>query len=189
MLWAFELHLGASLLRLLLDCPYGSVQFSSVTQSCLTLWDPMDCSTPCLPVHHQLLEFTKIHVRWVGDAIQPSHPLSIHFFSCLQSFPESGSFPMNQFFTSGGQSIGLSVSASVLPMNVQDWLPLGWTGWISLHSQESSSTPQFKNINSSVLSFLYSLTLTSIHDYWKNHSFELTDLCWQSNVSAFWYAV
>ena len=97
------------------------------------------------------------------------------FSSCLQSFPESGSFPMSQFFTSGGQSIGVSASASVLPMNIQDWFPLGWTGWISLQSrdsQESSPTPQFKSISSSVLSFLYSSTLTSIHDYWKNHSFD-----------------
>ena len=73
-----------------------------------------------------------------------------------------------------GQSIGASASASVLPMNIQDWFPLGWTGWISLQprdSQESSPTPQFKSINSSVLSFLYGPALTSIHDYWKSHSF------------------
>ena len=78
--------------------------------------------------------------------------------SCPQSFPASGSFPMSQLFASGGQSIGVSASASVLPMNAQDWSPLGWTGWISLHprdSQESSPTPQFKSINSWVLSFLY----------------------------------
>ena len=96
--------------------------FSSVVQSCPTLCDPMDCSTPDLPVHHQLLEFTRIHVHWVSDAIQPSHPV-IPFSSSLQSFPESGSFQMSQFFTSGGQSIGVSAS-SVLPMNIQDWFPL-----------------------------------------------------------------
>ena len=87
----------------------------------------------------------------------------IPFSSCLQSFPASGSFPMSQFFTSGGQSIGASDSASVLPINIQDWFPLGWTDWISLQSkksQESSPTPQFKNINSSALSFLYTPTLT-----------------------------
>ena len=81
----------------------------------------------------------------------------------------------SQFFASGGQSIGVSASASVLPMNIQDWLTLGWTGWISLQSkdfQESSPTPQFKSINSSVLRFHCSPTLTSIHDYWKNHSFD-----------------
>ena len=99
----------------------------------------------------------------------------IPFSSCLQSFPASGSSPMSQFFASGGQSIGVSASASVLPMNSQDWFPLGWTGWISLQSrdsQESSPTPQFKSINSSVLSFLYSPTLTSVHDYWKNYSLD-----------------
>ena len=97
------------------------------------------------------------------------------FSSCLQSFPASGSFPMSQFFTSGGQSTGASASASVLPVNIQDWFPLGWTDWISLQSkgpQESSPTPQFKSISSSALNFLYSPTLTSIHDYWKNHSFD-----------------
>ena len=94
--------------------------------------------------------------------------------SCLQSFPASGSFLMSQFFASGGQGTRASASASVLPMNIQDWSPLGWTGWISLQSKGLSrvfSKPQFKSINSSVLSFLYSPTLTSIHDYWKNHSF------------------
>ena len=93
----------------------------------------------------------------------------IPFSSHLQSFPESGSFTMSQFFTSGGHNIGVSASASVLPMNIQDWFPLGWTELIlsSRDSQESSPAPQFKSINSSVLSFLYSPTLTSIHDYWK----------------------
>ena len=79
--------------------------------------------------------------------------------SCLQSFPALGSFPMSQFFTSGGQSIGVSASASVLPMNIQDWFPLGWTSLISLQSrdsQESFPTPKFKSINSLALSFLYS---------------------------------
>ena len=82
-------------------------------------------------------------------------------FSCLQSFPASGSFPMSQFFTSGGENIRVSALASVLPMNIQDWFPLVWTGWISCSprdSQESSPTSQFKSINSSVLSFLYSPT-------------------------------
>ena len=106
--------------------------FSSVAQLCLTLCDLMDCSTPGLPVHHQLLEFTQTHVHWVGGAIQPSHPL-LSFSSCLQSFPASGSFQMSQFFASGGQSI--RALASVLPMNIQNWFPLGWTGWISLQSK------------------------------------------------------
>ena len=82
----------------------------------------------------------------------------------------------------GGQSIRTSASASVLPMNIQGWSPLGWTGWISLRprdSQESSPTPQFKGTNSLVLSLFYGPNLTSIHEYWKDHSFDSTDLCWQ----------
>ena len=111
-----------------------SIQFSSAAQSCPTLCYPMNCSKPGLLVHHQLPEFTKIYVHWVGDAIQPSHPV-IPFSSCLQSFPAPGSFQMSQFFASGGQSIGVSGSSSVLLMNTQDWSPLGWTGWISLQSK------------------------------------------------------
>ena len=88
----------------------------------------MDCSTPGFPDHHQLPELTQTYVHRVGDAIQPSS-------SCLQSFQASGSFLMSQLFTSGGQSIVSSASASVLPMNIQDWFPLGWTGWISLQSK------------------------------------------------------
>jgi len=99
----------------------------------------------------------------------------IPFSSCLQSFPASGSFPVSQICTSGDQSIGASAPASVLPMNTQDWSPLGPTDWSPCSprgSQESSPTPQFKSINSLVLSFLSSPTLTSIHDYWKNHSLD-----------------
>ena len=90
-------------------------------------------------------------------------------------FPAIRVFPVSQFFASGGQSIRASASTSVFPMNTQDWSPLGWTGWISLQSKGLSkvfSTPQSKSINSSALSFLYSPTLTSIHDYWKNQSFD-----------------
>ena len=105
-------------------------QFSSVAQSCPTLWDPMNRSTP---VHHKLPEFTQTHVHQVGDSIQPSHPLlSASPPFCPQSLPASGSFPMSQLFTWGGQSTGVSASASVLPMNTQDWSFSGWTGWISL---------------------------------------------------------
>ena len=109
--------------------------------------------------------------RWCHLAISYS---VIPFSSCPQSFPASGSFQMSHLFASGGQSTGVSASTSVLPMNTQDSSPLGWTGWSPCSpgdSQESSPTPQFKSINSSVLSFLYSPILTSIHDYWKNHSF------------------
>ena len=112
-------------------------QFSSVTQSCPTLCDPLDCSSPGLPVHHQLLEFTQTHVH----RVMTCHPMWCHpiisssivpFSSCLQSFPALGSFQMSQFFASDGQRIGVSASVSVLPVNIQDWSPLGWTGWISL---------------------------------------------------------
>ena len=144
----------------------------SITQSCLTLWphglqhtrlpcpspSPRACSNSC-PLS-----------QWCHPTISSSVVL---FSSCLQSFPASGSFLMSRLFVSGGQSIGVSTSASDHPKNSQGWFPLGLTGWLSLQSkgsQESSPTPQFKSINSLVLSLLYAPTLTSIHDYWKNHS-------------------
>ena len=92
-----------------------SVQFNSVAQSCPTLCDPMNRSTPSLPVHHQLPEFTQTHVHRVSDAIQTSHPLSSPFSSCPQSLPASESFPMSQLFAWGGQSTGVSALASFLP--------------------------------------------------------------------------
>ena len=98
---------------------FSSVQFSSVAQLCQTLCNPMDFSMPGLPVYHQLPELTQTHVHRISDAIQPASsviPVSSH----LQSFPASGSFQMSRFFSSGGQSIGVSASASVLPMNSQD---------------------------------------------------------------------
>ena len=104
--------------------------FHSVTQSCPTLCNSMDCSKPGSPVHHQLPELIQIHVHQISDAIQPSHPPAIPF-SCLQIFPASGSFQMSQFFPSGGQSIGSSASVSVIPVNIQSWFPLGLTGLIS----------------------------------------------------------
>ena len=107
-------------------------QFSPVAQSCPALCNPLDCSTPGLPVHHQLPEFTQTHIHWVGDAISTS---VVPFSSCPQSLPASGSFPMSQIFASGGQSIGPSASASVLPMNIQDWFPLRLTGLIALQSK------------------------------------------------------
>ena len=106
----------------------------SVAKSCPPLCKLMNCSTPGLPVLNYLPEFAQIHVHWVSDAIQPAHPLSPHF-SCPQSFPASESFPTSQLFTWGGQSIGASASASVLPMNIQGWFPLGLTGWTSLQSK------------------------------------------------------
>ena len=111
----------------------------SVTQSCSSLCDPMDCSTPGFPVLHHLPEFDQTPVHWVGDAIQPSHPGSVPFSSYFQSFPASESFPVSQLFTSGGQSIGASASTSVLPIHIQDWFPLGLTGLISLLSKGISN--------------------------------------------------
>ena len=108
--------------------------YCSVIQLCPTLCDPMDFSMPGFPVLHYLLEFAQTHVHWVSDAIQPSHPV-ILFSSCLQSFPASRSFPMSPIFASGGQRIGASASASVLPMNIQSWFPLRLTGLISLLSK------------------------------------------------------
>ena len=113
-----------------------SFQFSSVAQSCLTLCNPMDCSTPGLPVHHQLSEFTQTHIHWVCDAIQPSHPLLS---------PSPPAFTLSQHrslfkwvLCIRWQGIGVSASASVLPMNTQDWPPSGWAGWISLQSKRLS---------------------------------------------------
>ena len=125
------------------------------------------------------------------ESVMPSNHLILCrlFSSCLQSFPASGSFPMSWLFTSGGQSIGPSASATVLAMNIQGSFPLGLTGWISLESKglsrESSLAPQFDGISSSVLSLFYCTALTSVHDYWKNHSFDYVDLCRQNNVSPF----
>ena len=143
----------------------------------------MNCSTPGLSVHHQLPEFTQTHnplSHWCHPAISS---FVIPFSSCPQSLPASGSFPMSQLFAWGGQSIGVSTSASVLPMNTQDWSPLGWTGWISLQSKglsipQSSPIPQFKSINSLALSFLHSPTLTSLHDTGKTiYFYMLTTVC------------
>ena len=111
-----------------------TVQFKSVTQSCLTLSDPMDYSTPVFPVHHQLLELTQpCPLSWWCHPIISSSV--VPFSSHLQSFPASGFFPMSQFFASGGQSIRASALATVLPMNIQDWFPLGLIGLISLQSK------------------------------------------------------
>ena len=131
-------QLVTNLMKLYLPVLFSicSVQFSP--QSCPSLCNDMDCSMPGFPIHHQLSKLTQ--AWWchrLGDAIQPSHPL-FPASSCLQSFLISGSFPMSQFFSSGGQSIGISASASVVPMNIQDWSPLGWTGWISLQSKGPS---------------------------------------------------
>ena len=154
----------------------------SVIQSCPTLCDPMDCSTSGFPVHHHLPELAQTHVHWVGDAIQPSCPLLSPSPSALDLSQHQGIFQWVSS-SSGDHSTGASASASVLPMNIQDWFPLGLTDLISLQSKGLSwtfPTPHFKSINSSVLCLLYGPTLTFIHDHWKNHRFNHKDLCWQS---------
>ena len=119
----------------MLDFFFEMFPFRSVAQSCPTLCDPMNCSTPSLPVHHQFPELAQTHVQWVGDAIQPSHPLSTTSLPTFNLSQHWDLFKFSQFFASGGQSIGVSASASVLPMNIQDWFPLGRTDWISLLSK------------------------------------------------------
>ena len=118
----------------------------------------------------------------------PTTSSSVVPFSCLQSFPALGSFPMSQFFASCSQSIRASASASVLPMNSKGWFPLGLIGFISLQSKGLSrvfSNTTVQKCHSIALSFLYCPTLTSIHDYWKNHNFDYMDLWWPTDVSAF----
>ena len=144
---------------------YLSVQFShSVMSDSLRPHGPQHTRLPCLSPTPGAYSNSCPLSWWC-------HPTSVvPFSSHFQSFTASESFPISQFFASSGQSIGVSASASVLPMNIQDWFPLGWTGWIPgspRDSYESSPTPQFKSINSSALSFLYIPTLTSIHNHWK----------------------
>ena len=141
--------------------------------SCMTLCNPMDCSMPGFLVHHQLLELTQTHSHWAGDAIQPSHPLSSPFAPVFNLSQHQGLFQWVS--SSRSERTGVSASASVLPVNTQGWSPLGWTAWISLQSKGLSrvfSNTRVQSTSSSVLSFLYSPTLTSIHDYWKNQSLD-----------------
>ena len=149
-------------------------QFSSVAQSCPTLCDPMNCSTPGLPVHHHLPKFTQTHVHGVGDAILSISSSVVPFSSCPQSLPASEFFPVSQLFPWGGQSTGVSALASFLPKKFQGWSPLdGLFGspCSPRDSQESSPTPQFKSISSYTQPSLWS----SSHIYtWplKNHGFD-----------------
>ena len=134
----------------------------------------MNCSTPGPPVHHQLLEFTQTHILRVGDAIQPSHPLSYPFF-LLPSIPPSIRVFSNESALRMRWPKYWSFSFSISPSNEHPGLISFRMDWLDLlavqGTLESSPTPQFKSINSSVLN-LYGPTLTSIHDYWKNHSFD-----------------
>ena len=161
--------------QIILKCKFSSVQFSSVTQLCPTLCDPMNRSMPGLPVHHQLPEFTQIHVHWVGDAIQPSHPLS----SPSPPAPNPSQHQSLSQWVNSSHEV-----AKVLAFQLQhhffqrypraDLFQNGLVGspCSSRDSQESSPIPHFKSINSLALSFLHSPTLTSIHDHRKNHSLD-----------------
>ena len=120
---------------------------SSVAQLCLTLWDPMNSNTPGLPVHHQLPEFTQTHVHQVDDAIQPSLPPLTPSSPAFNLSQHEGLFQWVSFFASGGQSTGGSASVPVLPMNIQDWFPLGWTGLMSLQSKRLSRVYHEKEIS------------------------------------------
>ena len=149
------------------------VQFSSVTELCPTLCDPMIRSTPGLPVHHQLPEFTQTHVHPVGDAIQPSHPLS----SPSPPAPNPSQHQSLFQWVNSLREVAKVLEFHLLHHSFQrtprtDLLQNGLVGspCSPRDFQESSPTPQFKSNNSLVLTFLHSPTLTSIHDYWKNHS-------------------
>ena len=209
----------------------SSVQFSrSVGSDSLWPHEPQHTSPPCPLPTPELYPNPCPSSWWCHPTISSS---IVPFSSCPQSFPAAGSFQMSQLFAWGGQIIGISASTSVLPMNIQDWSPLGWTGWISLQSKWLSRvfsnttvqkhqffgaqlslqwrrrkwqpTPVFlpgeshgrrslvgysprvtkSRTRLSDFTFLYSPTLTCIHDYWKNHSLDKMDLCGQSNVFAF----
>ena len=133
-----------------------------------TLWTAAHQASLSFTISWSLLKLMSIE-SWCHPAISSS---VIHFFSCSQSFPTSESVPMSWLFTSGGQSIGASTSASVLPVNIQGWFPLGLTGLISLQPLKTLlPTLQFKSVYSSTLNLLYGPTLTFIHGYWEKHSF------------------
>ena len=125
--------------------------YAKLFQSCPTLCNPMDCSLPGFPVHHQLPEFVQTHVHQVGDAIQPSYPLSSPSPPAFNISQHQGLFQMSQFFASGGQSIGVSASASVLPLNSQDWFPLGLIGLIALIQGTLKNLLQQHNSKASIL--------------------------------------
>ena len=158
----------------------------SVVKLCPTLCDPMNCNTPGFPVLHYLPEFAQTHVHWVSDALQSSRPLPP---VCPLAFNLSQDQGLFQWVSS------LHQVAKVLQLQFQhlsnEYSGLisfrmdSWSSCSSKNSEESSPAPQFESISSSALGLLYGPTLTSIHDYWKNHSFDSTDLCCQSDISAF----
>ena len=154
-------NIGRPHMRLIAFTAYGTQdQFSSVFQSYPTLCDPMDCSTPDLPVHHQLLEFTQIHAHWVSDAIQPSHPLLSPSPPTFNLSQHQGIFKWVSSSQQVAKVLEFQLQISVLPKNTQDWFPLGWTGWIFLQSK--------------VLSRVFSNTTVQEHQFfgaqWESNS-------------------
>ena len=157
---------------------FSYVSFSSVQFSCSVFSDSLQLyglqhARPLCPSLAPRVESNSCPLSWSWHPTISSSV--IPFSSCLQSFPASGSFQMSQFFTSGGQSIGVSASASVPPMNIQDWFPLRLTGWISLQFKRLSrvfSNTTVQKHQFFALGFLYSPTLTSIHGYWESHSLD-----------------
>ena len=148
----------------------------------------MDYSTSGFPDLHYLLEFAQTHIHWVSDAIQSFHPLSSRSPLVFNLSQHQSFFPMSRLFTSGGQIIGASASASVLPMNIQGWFPLGLTGLISLLSKGfsrlfSSTTVQKHQFFGAQPSWWSNSHIRTW--LWKNYSFDYMDLCWQSDVFAF----
>ena len=167
------------------ESPMGLVVVQSISYVQLFV-TPTNCSMPGFPVLHYLPEFAQTHIHWVSDTIQPFHPL-------LPPFPLASILPIIKVLFNQALYIRWPKyhSFSINPSNEYsglisfriDWLV--WFPYCSRDSQKSSLAPWFKNISSSVLSLLYGSTLTSVHGYWKNHSFDCTDLCWLNNVSAF----
>ena len=152
----------------------------SVAQSCLSLCNPTNCSMPGFPILHHFLELAQTHMHQVGDAIPPSYPLPSHSPPPFNLAEHQGSFQMSQFFTSCSQSIDTSTSASVLPMNIQGWFPLGWTGLSPLQSKGLSRV--FSNTTVQKHQFFGtqpSLWSNSHNHTWlleKNHNFDYADL-------------
>ena len=145
----------------------------SVTQSCLTLCNPMDSSMPGFPVFYHLLELAQTHVHWVSDAIQPSHPLSSPFPPALSLSQHQGFFPVSQLFASGGQIIGASALASILPVNIQSWFPLALTGLISLQSKGLSrvfSSTTVPSVSVSCLILTNLMVVASLFSQWEQWS-------------------
>ena len=163
---------------------YIVAQSLSHVQLCVTPWNEACQTSLFLTISQSFLKFIPIESVMLSNHLILCRTLLL----CLQSFPASGAFPMSWLFAAGGQSIGVSVLASILPMHIQGWFPLGLTGLISFLSKGLSrvfSSTTLQKHHSSVLSLLYGLTFTSVHDYWKNNSFNYTDLCQQSDISAF----